>query len=211
MPRSVRKFCDFYTLKSHANATAGHPPNLIHARSISSDIVHCMIPTHTLSVRVPRRTYYRPSSSSASLFNTPRERAASSQRSRDCNTHQVAGSVLVSSMPRAATPLSRSEQRSPTRTWAEFLSVLAQGSHRYHYNVPACVNTTHLLPRSSMEDLDSDFERSSRELAHPESGTDSLAQGARSTVVAMVPLLYISTMAHRAYLRRDTLLDSTVR
>lgn len=25
MPRSVRKFCDFYTLKSHANATAGHP------------------------------------------------------------------------------------------------------------------------------------------------------------------------------------------
>ena len=70
------------------------------------------------------------------------------------------------------------------------------------------VNTTHLLPRSSMEDLDSDFERSSRELAHPESGTDSLAQGARSTVVAMVPLY---TLAHRAYLRRDTLLDSTVR
>ena len=66
--------------------------------------------THSLSARAAR-TYYRPSSSSASLLNTPRERAASSQRSRDCNTHQVAGSVWVSSMPRAATPLSRSEQK----------------------------------------------------------------------------------------------------
>ena len=25
MPRSARKFCDFYSSKTHANAAAGHP------------------------------------------------------------------------------------------------------------------------------------------------------------------------------------------
>ena len=170
-----------------------------------------MIPTHTLSVRVPRE----PTTALLLLRHLFLILLANERLPRsvlEIVTLTRSRGVFWCLQCRVRRRHCREvSKRSPTRTWAEFLSVLAQGSHRYHYNVPACVNTTHLLPRSSMEDLDSDFERSSRELAHPESGTDSLAQGARSTVVAMVPLLYILTLAHRAYLRRDTLLDSTVR